>query len=144
MKTYFPKQQDAAAVKKWRIIDAKGVILGKLATKVADALRGKDKAIFSSHVDTGDFVIVLNAKEIKVTGDKLKQKMYRYHTGYFGNMKEFTLQAMLDRNPTKVIEEAVAGMLPKNTSRRKVLSKLKVYAGSEHPHIAQQPQELKP
>lgn len=143
MKTYFPKPHDKTLTHQWYLIDAKGVILGKLATKIADLLRGKHKAVFTKHVDTGDFVIVTNAKEIKVTGNKMTDKLYRRHSGYFGGLKETTLQDMLEHKPEFVIQEAVKGMLPKNYSRKDYLKKLKVYPGSEHPHTAQQAVEMK-
>jgi large subunit ribosomal protein L13 len=142
MKTFFPKSGDAIIQHHWYLLDAHDIILGKLAVKAADLLRGKNKPIFSPHVDTGDFVIIINAKEIKVTGKKLQQKMYRSHSGYFGHLKELRLEEMLVKNPALIIEKAVQGMLPKNKMQKELLKKLKVYPGNEHPHAAQQPKVL--
>ncbi len=139
MRTYLPKEKDI--VKKWWLVDADGVTLGKLATEVARLLRGKHKPIFTPHLDTGDFVIVINAEKIRVTGNKLDQKLYRSHSGYLGNLREFTLKEMLKRHPEKVIEDAVWGMLPKNRLGRRLYRKLKVYRGPEHPHGAQKPEK---
>ncbi len=139
MRTYLPKEKDI--VKKWWLVDAEGVTLGKLATEVARLLRGKHKPIFTPHLDTGDFVIVINAEKIKVTGNKLAQKLYRSHSGYLGNLRELTLKEMLHRHPEKVIEDAVWGMLPKNRLGRRLYRKLKVYRGPEHPHEAQKPEK---
>jgi large subunit ribosomal protein L13 len=143
MKTYFPKPGDATIIHDWYIVDAHDIILGKLAVVVADLLRGKNKAIFTPHTDTGDYVVVINAKEIKVTGKKMQQKMYRAHSGYMGNLKELRLEEMLAKNPALVIEKAVKGMLPKNKMQKELMKKLKVYPGAEHPHAAQQPKVLK-
>jgi len=143
MKTYFPKLGDAMITHDWYIVDARNVILGKLAAKVADVLRGKNKAIFTPHTDTGDYVIVINAKEIKVTGKKMQQKKYYAHSGYMGHLKELRLEEMLMKNPILVIEKAVKGMLPKNKMQKELMKKLKVYPGAEHPHAAQQPKVLK-
>lgn len=140
MKTYFPKAKDVQH--SWYIIDANGAVLGKLATKVADVLRGKHKASYSPHLDMGDFVVIINAKNIKVTGNKMTDKLYRSHSGYFGHLKETNLQEMLENKPEQVIEKAVSGMLPKNGLRKEFMKKLKVYGGSEHPHASQQPQTL--
>lgn len=140
MKTYFPKQKDVQS--SWYLIDAKDAILGKLATKAADIVRGKHKATFSPHLDMGDFVVVINAKDIKVTGTKMSEKLYRSHSGYFGHLKEISLQEMLEKKPELVIEKAVLGMLPKNGLRREFIKKLKVYGGAEHPHAAQQPKSI--
>lgn len=144
MKTYFPKSGDKSITHDWYIIDAKEVVLGKLAVKAADLLRGKHKSIFSPHIDTGDYVIILNAKDVAVSGKKPTQKLYRSHSGYFGHLKEQTFQEMIQRNPVLIIEQAVSGMLPKNHLRKDYLKKLKIYPGSEHPHTAQKPKELKP
>ena len=128
--------------KKWYVVDATDCTLGRLASEVAKVLRGKNKPEFTPHVDTGDYVIVVNAEKIKVTGKKLDQKIYYRHSEYVGGMKESTLRELLAKKPERVIELAVKGMLPKNRLARHMLKKLKVYAGPEHPHTAQQPQPL--
>lgn len=138
MRTYLPKKDDIE--RKWWLINAEGKTLGRLATEIARLLRGKHKRIFTPFLDTGDFVIVINAEKVKVTGKKLEQKLYRSHSGYLGNLREFTLKEMLQRHPEKVIEDAVWGMLPKNRLGRKLYRKLKVYRGSNHPHQAQKPE----
>lgn len=139
MKTAIPKENQIE--KKWWLIDAEGKVLGRLATEIAKLLRGKHKPYYTPFLDTGDYVIVVNAEKIKVTGRKLDKKLYRYHSGYLGNLREFTLREMLQRHPERVIEEAVWGMLPKNKLGRKLFRKLKVYRGPEHPHQAQQPEK---
>ena len=126
----------------WYLVDAEGKTLGRLATQIADALRGKGKPVYTPHVDTGDFVIVVNAEKIRVTGKKLDEKMVYRHSGYPGGLKERTLREQLERRPTEVIRKAVKGMLPKNKLAAAQLRKLKVYAGPEHPHAAQAPKEL--
>ena len=126
----------------WVLVDASGKTLGRLATQIADVLRGKRKPEYTPHIDTGDFVVVVNAEKIAVTGDKMGQKMYRRHSGYPGGLRERTLQEMLDRRPEEVIRLAVRGMLPRNRLARQQLRKLKVYAGPDHPHEAQRPQAL--
>jgi large subunit ribosomal protein L13 len=123
----------------WLLVDATGQTLGRLATQIADALRGKTKAQYTPHVDTGDFVIVVNAEKISVTGNKIQDKKYYRHSGYPGGIKERTLGDMLERRPEEVIRHAVKGMLPRNRLARKQLTKLKVYAGPDHPHAAQKP-----
>ena len=128
--------------RRWYVVDAEGETLGRLATRIADTLRGKQKPTYTPHVDTGDFVVVVNAEKIAVTGDKLHEKMYYRHSGYPGGLKKRTLNDMLERRPEEVIRLAVRGMLPKNRLARKQLTKLKVYAGPEHPHEAQKPQKL--
>ncbi len=140
MKTYSAKP--AEVKRDWYVIDASGKTLGRLATEVARRLRGKHKAEFTPHVDTGDYIVIVNAKDIKVTGKKASDKMYHFHTGFIGNMKHFTFEKLLERSPERVIELAVKGMLPKNALGRQMYRKLKVYAGSEHNHQAQQPQPL--
>ena len=135
MKTYSVKAGDI--VRDWHIIDASGEILGRMATDVAKLLMGKHKATFSRHLDCGDFVVVINAAKIRVTGNKLKAKIYYRHSGYPGGLKEVTLERMLKKSPGRVIEHAVKGMLPKNRLGAKMLKKLKVYAGEVHPHQAQ-------
>ena len=126
----------------WLVVDANGQTLGRLATQIADALRGKRKPEYTPHVDTGDFVIVVNAEKISVSGNKRAEKRYYRHSGYPGGIKSRTLEEMLERRPEEVIRLAVKGMLPRNRLARKQLTKLKVYAGPEHPHVAQQPQPL--
>ncbi len=140
MKTYVAKPSDRE--RNWVIVDAEGKTLGRLATHIADALRGKRKPTYTPHIDTGDFVVVVNAEKITVTGNKLREKRYYKHSGYPGGLKSRTLTEMLDRRPEEVIRLAVKGMLPRNRLARKQLTKLKVYAGPEHPHAAQQPQPL--
>ena len=141
MKTYMPNE--AAIERKWYVVDATGLTLGRLASEVAKVLRGKNKPIFTPHADTGDYVIVVNAEKIVVTGKKMSDKIYYRHSDYVGGMKEATLKEMLDKKPEKVIELAVKGMLPKGPLGRKMYTKLFVYAGAEHPHAAQKPEELK-
>ncbi len=126
----------------WYVVDAEGKTLGRLATQIADALRGKRKPEYTPHCDVGDFVVVINADKVAVTGDKLKQKTYYRHSGYPGGMKSRTLAEMLERKPEDVIRLAVKGMLTRNKLGRKQLLKLKIYAGAEHPHAAQQPKPL--
>src|SRR3982751_6098259 len=140
MKTWNAKP--GAVERHWYVVDAEGQTLGRLATQIADTLRGKRKPEYTPHIDTGDFVIVVNAEKISVTGDKRSAKLYHRHSGYPGGLKTRTLQEMLDRRPEEVIRLAVKGMLPRNRLARKQLTKLKVYAGAEHPHAAQQPQPL--
>jgi len=141
MKTYVPKKDEVE--RQWWLIDADGRILGRLATKVANLLRGKNKPQYVDFMDTGDFVVVVNAEKIKVTGKKLDQKKYYSHTGYPGGIKEKTLRELMDKKPEEVIRKAVWGMLPKNKLNRAIHKKLKVYAGPDHPHEAQQLQEYK-
>ena len=124
------------------VVDATGLTLGRLASEVAKVLRGKNKPIFTPHIDTGDYVIVINAEKVKVTGKKLDQKIYYHHSDYVGGMKETTLKEMLAKKPEKVIELAVKGMLPKGPLGREMYTKLHVYAGAEHPHAAQKPEQL--
>jgi large subunit ribosomal protein L13 len=126
----------------WYVVDAEGKTLGRLATQIADTLRGKRKPEYTPHVDTGDFVVVVNAEKVRVTGDKRAAKRYYRHSGYPGGMRSRTLGEMLERRPEEVIRLAVRGMLPRNRLGRKQLTKLKVYAGPDHPHAAQQPQTL--
>ena len=126
----------------WYVVDAEGCTLGRLASEVASVLRGKNKPVFTPHVDTGDYVIVINAEKIKVTGKKLDQKIYYSHSDYVGGMKETTLREMMNKKPEKVIELAVKGMLPKGPLGRQMIKKLHVYAGAEHGHEAQKPEVL--
>ena len=145
MKTISPKTYSAKPgeiQRDWMIVDAEGQTLGRLATRIADELRGKNKPQYTPHVDTGNFVIVVNAEKIQVTGKKLDTKMVRWHTGYPGGLKERTLRQQLERRPTEVIRKAVKGMLPKNRLAAAQLTKLKVYAGPDHPHAAQAPKNL--
>jgi large subunit ribosomal protein L13 len=140
MKTYVAKPTDRE--RDWLVVDASGQTLGRLATQIADALRGKRKPTYTPHIDTGDFVIVVNAEKISVTGNKIRDKRYYRHSGYPGGLKSRSLGDMLERRPEEVIRMAVKGMLPRNRLARKQLTKLKVYAGPEHPHAAQQPQPM--
>jgi large subunit ribosomal protein L13 len=140
MKTYSAKASEIE--QQWYVVDAEGQTLGRLATRIADTLRGKRKPIFTPHVDTGDFVIVVNAEKIAVTGQKLDQKRYYRHSGYPGGLRSRTLREQLDRRPTEVIRSAVKGMLPRNKLAHRQITKLKVYAGPDHPHEAQNPQPL--
>ena len=128
--------------RKWYVIDAEGLVLGRLASETAKILRGKNKPIFTPNEDTGDYVIIVNAEKIKVTGNKLSQKMYYHHSDYVGGLKETTLAEMLAKKPEKVVELAVKGMLPKGPLGRSMFEKLHVYAGPEHPHAAQKPEAL--
>jgi large subunit ribosomal protein L13 len=140
MKTYTAKPGEIE--RRWYVVDAEGRNLGRLATRIADQLRGKNKPQFTPHVDTGDFVVVVNAEKIAVTGKKLDEKIYYRHSGYPGGLKERTLREQLDRRPTEVLRLAVKGMLPKNKLAARQLTKLKIYAGPEHPHTAQAPEPL--
>ena len=140
MKTFMANP--ATVDRKWYVVDAEGKTLGRLASEVAKVLRGKNKPIFTPHEDTGDYVIVVNAEKIKVTGKKLDQKIYYHHSAYVGGMKETTLRVMLDKKPEKVVELAVKGMLPKGPLGRQMYKKLFVYAGPEHKHQAQKPEAL--
>ena len=139
-KTYWTKPADVE--RQWYVVDAEGQTLGRLASKIATILRGKHKPIYNPSVDTGDFVIVSNADKIRVTGRRMEQKMYYRHSGYMGGLREITLRDQLDQHPTRVLEAAVRGMLPKNRLGRKMIKKLKLYASAEHPHEAQQPVPL--
>ena len=140
MKTFMASP--ATIDRKWYVVDATDMTLGRLASEVAKVLRGKNKAIFTPHIDTGDYVIVINAAKIKVTGRKLDQKIYYHHSDYVGGMKETTLKEMMAKKPEKVIELAVKGMLPKGPLGRQMFTKLHVYAGPEHNHAAQKPEVL--
>lgn len=140
MKTFSAKPHEV--VRDWFVIDADGKTLGRMATEIARRLRGKHKAEFTPHVDTGDYIVVINAGKLHVTGNKVADKIYYRHTGYPGGIRQENLGQMLARKPEMVIEKAVKGMMPHNPLGRAMLRKLKVYAGAEHPHAAQQPQEL--
>ncbi|GGO06441.1 50S ribosomal protein L13 [Microbispora rosea subsp. aerata] len=137
MRTFSPKPNDVE--RQWYVIDATDVVLGRLASQVATLLRGKHKPIFAPHVDTGDFVIVINADKIALSGNKLEQKRAYRHSGYPGGLRSVTYGELMEKRPERAVEKAVRGMLPKNALGRKMAKKLKVYAGAEHPHQAQQP-----
>ncbi len=141
MNTYFAKKE-AFTDRKWVVIDAEGKVLGRLVTEIANILRGKNKPVYTPHVDTGDFVVVINAAKVKLTGKKWEQKVYYRHSGYIGGLKSLTAKEMLEKKPEELIRHAVKGMLPKNRLGRKIFKKLNVYEGSEHPHEAQQPTPL--
>ena len=136
-RTYTPKAGEVT--REWVVIDATDVVLGRLASHAAAILRGKHKPTFAPHVDTGDFVIIVNAEKVALTGQKLQKKMAYRHSGYPGGLKAVSYEELLDRNPVRAVEKAVRGMLPKNTLGRQQLTKLKVYTGGEHPHAAQKP-----
>ncbi len=141
MKTYMAKAETVE--KKWYVVDAAGVPLGRLASKVASVLRGKHKAVYTPNVDCGDFVIVINSDKVVLTGNKLENKFYRYHTSYIGGLKEIPYKTMMEKQRDVAVYEAVKGMLPKNSLGRKMITKLRVYKGAEHNHAAQKPEELK-
>ena len=141
MKTYVAKENEVE--KKWYLVDAQDMILGRLATQIALRLRGKHKAIFTPHADTGDFVVVINAEKVSLTGNKWDNKMYYRHTGYLGGLKQISAKKLIEKKPDQVLYMAVKRMLPKNSLGRRQLKKLKIYAGSEHPHTAQNPQLIK-
>lgn len=140
MKTYVANSESRE--RNWVLVDANGQTLGRLATQLANALRGKNKPEYTPHVDTGDFVVVINAEKISVTGNKRADKRYYRHSGYPGGIRSRTLEEMLERQPEEVIRKAVKGMMPRNRLARKQLTKLKVYAGPDHPHAAQQPKTM--
>jgi large subunit ribosomal protein L13 len=139
-KTYVQKKEEVQ--RNWRVVDASGQVLGRMASQIAAVLRGKDKPTFTHHVDGGDFVVVINAEKLVLTGDKLDKKLYRYHTGYRGGVKTQTAKQMLENDPEEMVRLAVWGMLPKGPLGRDMIGKLKVYRGSEHPHAAQQPKPM--
>ena len=141
MKTFVPKKNDIE--RKWWIVDAEGKTLGRLATRIATVLKGKHKPDFVNYLDTGDFVVVINAEKIRVTGNKESDKKYYSHSGFLGGIKETNVARVREKKPEEIIRHAVKGMLPKNSMGRKLLKKLKVYKGSEHPHKAQNPEILK-
>ena len=140
MKTFSAKP--AEVKRDWFVVDATDKTLGRLSAEIARRLRGKHKPVYTPHVDTGDYIVVVNAEKISVTGNKMKDKIYHHHTGYIGNLKSISLEKLLDKAPERAIETAVKGMLPKNTLGRAMYRKLKVYSGPEHAHAAQQPQPL--
>ncbi len=143
MKTYTVISADEAKEQQeWYVVDATGKTLGRLASQIAHVLRGKHKPVFTPHIDTGDYVVVVNAEKVRVTGRKMDQKKYYRHSGYVGGLRTITLRDQLAKHPTRVIELAVRGMLPHNRLGRQVMKKLKVYAGPDHPHKAQNPQPL--
>ncbi len=140
MKTYVAKEQEIS--KKWYLVDARDKVLGRLATQIAMRLRGKHKPIFTPHADTGDFIVVINANKVTLTGRKWDKKIYYRHTGYIGGLKEISAKKLLEKKPEDILRFAVRGMLPKNSLGRRQLKKLKIYSGSEHPHQAQQLEKL--
>jgi large subunit ribosomal protein L13 len=140
MKTFIAKEQEID--KKWYLVDAKDKVLGRLATQIAMRLRGKHKPIFTPHADTGDFVVVINADKVTLTGRKWSNKIYYRHSGYIGGLKQISAKKLHEKNPTDILRFAVKGMLPKNSLGRRQLKKLKIYTGSDHPHEAQQPEKL--
>jgi large subunit ribosomal protein L13 len=140
MKTFSAKAEEVS--RDWFVVDAADKTLGRLASEIAHRLRGKHKAEYTPHVDTGDYIVVVNAEKIRVTGAKTTDKMYHHHTGYPGGLKSISFEKLIDKAPERVIQKAVKGMLPRNPLGRAMFKKLKVYAGSEHPHTAQQPQAL--
>ena len=140
MKTYSAKKEDVA--RDWYLVDAEGKVLGRLAAEIARRLRGKHKPVYTPHIDTGDFIVVVNAEKITLTGNKLKKKVYYRHSGYPGGMKGITFEKLMEKAPERAIELAVKGMLPKGPLGRSMYRKLKVYAGNEHKHASQQPEPL--
>ena len=140
MKTFSAKPHEVH--RDWYVVDATGKTLGRLSTEIARRLRGKHKPVYTPHVDTGDYIIVVNAEKIRVTGNKLKDKMYHRYTGYIGNLKSISLEKLMEEAPERALQYAVKGMLPRNTLGRKMLSKLRVFVGPEHKHEAQQPLPL--
>jgi large subunit ribosomal protein L13 len=140
MKTYSAKPSEV--VRQWYLVDAEAKTLGRLATQIADLLRGKGKPEYTPHIDTGDFVVVVNAEKVRVTGNKLEQKIYYRHSGYPGGLRQRTLAEQLERRPEEVLRKAVKGMLPKNRLANAQIQKLKIYAGPEHPHAAQNPASI--
>ncbi len=140
MKTYSAKAEEVTH--DWFVVDASDKTLGRLASEIAHRLRGKHKAEYTPHVDTGDYIVVVNAEKVRVTGAKAKDKMYYHHTGFIGGIKSISFEKLIDKAPERVIQTAVKGMLPRNPLGRAMFKKLKVYAGAEHPHTAQQPQAL--
>lgn len=140
MKTFTPKADSIQ--RKWYLIDAEGQVLGRIATRIATILRGKDKPIYAPHLDLGDYVIVINAEKVLLTGKKEGQKTYYYHTGYPGGLKAIPYKKLKNEHPERVVERAIKGMLPHNTLSRQIFKKLHVYAGPDHPHVAQKPEPL--
>ena len=134
--------KEATIERKWYVVDAEGLTLGRLASEVATVLRGKHKPTFTPHVDCGDYVVVVNASKVVLTGKKLDQKYYRYHTGYVGGLKEISYREMMEKKPEEVVAHAVSGMLPKNKLRARMMTRLRVFAGAEHTHAAQKPEVI--
>lgn len=141
MKTFFAKNTDV--VRKWHLVDADGMVLGRLASRVASILKGKTKPIYTPHVNTGDFVVIVNADKVRLTGNKLEKKIYYHHSGYPGGIKKKSAKDIMKNSPENLIMSAVRGMLPKNTLGKQQLKKLKIYRGTEHPHKAQNPEACK-
>jgi large subunit ribosomal protein L13 len=141
-RTYMASRENALGARRWYVIDAQDKVLGRVATQIATILRGKNKPTFTPHQDTGDFVVVINAAGLRLTGNKLETKLYHRHSGYPGGVRKTTAGREMQRHPERVLREAVAGMLPKNRLGRRLVTKLKIYAGHEHPHAAQQPQQV--
>lgn len=140
MKTFTAKQETVE--RDWYVVDAEDKTLGRLSTEIARRLRGKHKTVYTPHVDTGDYIVVINAEKVRVSGNKTTDKIYHHHTGYPGGLKSISFDKLIEKAPKQIIESAVKGMLPKNPLGRAMFKKMKVYAGSEHPHTAQQPQVL--
>ncbi len=140
MKTYCAKKEEVS--RRWMVVDAQDQVLGRLATRVAQVLMGKDKPVYTNHVDTGDFVVVVNAEKVRLTGQKLDKKVYYRHSGFPGGIKSMTAREMLKRKPESVIKSAVKGMLPKSRLGARMIGKLKIYAGADHPHEAQKPEKI--
>lgn len=140
MSTFFAKHNEVE--RKWYVVDATDLVLGDVATRVAAILRGKHKAIYTPHVDTGDYVIIVNAEKIRVTGNKANQKVYKHYTGYAGGLKEIPYAELLEKHPERILERAIKGMLPKNSLGKQMFKKLNVYAGPDHPHAGQNPEVL--
>jgi large subunit ribosomal protein L13 len=140
MKTFIAKKEEAE--RNWVLIDAADKVVGKVAVEIASILRGKTKPVFTPHVDTGDFVVVINAEKVKLTGNKLEQKTYYHHSGYMGGIKAATAKSLMAKNPEEILKHAVKGMLPKNSLGKSMFKKLKVYTGSNHPHEAQMPKAI--
>lgn len=140
MKTFSAKEEQIKS--KWYMIDANGEILGRLAVKVATIIRGKHKPTFTPHVDTGDYVVIVNAEKVRLTGNKLKDKIYQHHTGHPGGIRKISAEKLLQKKPEEILKKAIKGMLPKNSLGRKIFKKAKIYASTDHPHEAQQPEVL--
>lgn len=140
MKTFSAKKEDINP--KWYIIDARGEVLGRLASRIAIIIRGKHRPIFTPHVDTGDYVIIINAGKVRLTGNKMKNKIYYHHTGYHGGIRNISAEKLLQKKPEEVLKKAIRGMLPKNSLGRQILKKAKIFASSEHTHVAQKPEPL--
>lgn len=141
MKTYMAKTGEVE--KKWHLIDAQEMVLGRMAARIAVILQGKNKPVYTPHIDTGDFVVVINAEKVQISGNKLEKRMIRWHSGFVGGLKEVPLKRFMEKKPEEVVRLAVRRMLPKSKLGRKMLKKLKIYKGSDHPHTAQQPEVLK-